>query len=234
MARSSGTDKLFDSIAGRYDIFNRISSFGFDIYWRRKLARSLEPLNNFKILDAACGTGDVLLALFDYAEISSAVGVDVSSERLALAQEKIKKRNLPEKIKLLRKDASDMPFPDFTFDAATCAFGVRNFVNPDLCLKQMLRVLKPAGRLLILEFSLPQNRLVKMLYLIYLKFFIPILGSLITGNFSAFQYLSETIQSFPSGQDFCRMLQNAGFANITAVPLTFGVVTLYSAQKPSA
>ncbi len=197
------------------------------------MAESLKDLNQLKILDVASGTGDLLLALFKNADISAAVSIDISSKMLAQAKEKIIRRRFPGKIELLNQDVSVMTFADFEFDAVTCAFGVRNFVNPDLCLRQMLRVLKPAGKLRILEFSLPQNRVLKILYLIYLRYCIPVLGKIITGNFSAYSYLSKTIQTFPSGLDFCRLLENAGFTDISAVPLTFGVVTLYSAQKSS-
>jgi demethylmenaquinone methyltransferase/2-methoxy-6-polyprenyl-1,4-benzoquinol methylase len=224
---------LFDCIADRYDIFNGISSFGFDIYWRRKLANHLKNLKQFKVLDVAVGTADVLLTLFKCnCDISAAVGIDTSAKMLAKAKEKVIRMNLTEKIELLYDDAANMSFADYEFDAITCAFGIRNFTNPDMCLKQMFRVLKPAGKLLILEFSSPQNSVLKALYRIYLKYCIPVLGKIITGNFSAYFYLSKTILSFPSASDFCSRLQNTGFTNISAIQLTFGAVTLYLAEKP--
>ncbi|MFA5292078.1 MAG: bifunctional demethylmenaquinone methyltransferase/2-methoxy-6-polyprenyl-1,4-benzoquinol methylase UbiE [Phycisphaerae bacterium] len=224
--------KLFDRIACRYDIFNRISSFGMDTFWRRRLAKSLRGGKGLNILDAATGTGDLLLSLFDLGcDISSAVGIDTSGKMLTIAARKTARRNLAGKITLKQADAVDLPFTDSQFGAVTCAFGVRNFTDSAEGLKQMHRVLKPAGKLLILEFSIPSNRVIKMFYLVYLRFIIPVLGKIITGDFNAYRYLSKTIQTFPSGEDFCRQMQKAGFADVREIPMTFGVVTLYSGVK---
>ena len=230
VSEPSRTDisKLFDHIATRYDIFNRISSLGFDLVWRRRLASVLKGQKNIKILDIATGTGDVLLSLFDAGcDISSAVGIDTSAEMLAIAKGKLSARQ----VSLIQTDAVNLVFADNDFDVITCAFGIRNFTDTDAALKQMLRVLKPAGKVLILEFSMPSNRVARLLYLFYLRYIIPLLGKIITGNFAAYRYLSKTIQTFPAGQDFCRLMQKAGFVNVSAVPQTFGVVTLYSAVK---
>jgi len=220
--------KLFDRIAFRYDIFNRVSSLGLDVFWRRKLALHLKDKNNLKVLDVASGTGEVLLSLFkNKCDVSHAVGIDASAEMLAIARGKLSAY----KVDLLQADAVNLPFADNEFDAATCAFGVRNFTDFTAAIKQMLRILKPGGRLLILEFSLPRNRIIKRLYLFYLRYIIPLLGKIIVGDIAAYRYLSNTIQTFPSGDDFCRQVRNAGFKEVSAVSLTFGVVTLYSATK---
>jgi demethylmenaquinone methyltransferase/2-methoxy-6-polyprenyl-1,4-benzoquinol methylase len=223
-------EKLFDGIAGRYDLFNRISSFGLDKSWREKLALSLDSQKNLKILDVAVGTGDILVTLLKRGfDISSSVGIDPSAEMLEIAQKKL----LAHKIELKQAKAEEIPFGDNNFDAVTCAFGVRNFSDVNAGLREMFRVLKPAGKLLILEFSLPPNALIRFLYLVYLNFYIPILGKLITGDFAAYKYLSRTVQSFPSGEKFCSQIQKVGFTNVKANPLTFGIVTIYSANKPA-
>ncbi|MGD0784936.1 MAG: bifunctional demethylmenaquinone methyltransferase/2-methoxy-6-polyprenyl-1,4-benzoquinol methylase UbiE [Sedimentisphaerales bacterium] len=225
--------KLFDRIASRYDLFNRISSFGLDVSWRRKLAASLKGKKQLKVLDLATGTGDLLLSMFDAGcDISSAVGIDTSSQMLAIAAKKLAQRGLTDKVSLKQADATNLTAFDNQFDVVTCAFGIRNFTDTDAGLKQMYKCLKPAGRLLILEFSLPKNIIVKMFYLFYLRCIIPVIGKIITGDFAAYLYLSKTIQTYPSGVDFCRLIQSAGFSDTQAVPLTFGTVTLYSASKP--
>jgi demethylmenaquinone methyltransferase / 2-methoxy-6-polyprenyl-1,4-benzoquinol methylase len=224
--------KLFDRIAWRYDLFNRISSFGLDVSWRRRLAASLKDQKQLKVLDLATGTGDLLLSMFDTGcDFLSAVGIDTSSQMLALAKDKFYRRDLTHKVSLKQADVLSLDFPDGQFDAAICAFGVRNFTDTDAALKQMFRVLKPGGRLRILEFSLPKNAILKMLFLFYLRFVIPIIGKIITGNYAAYRYLNKTIETFPCGENFCRLVQSAGFSDVQGVPLTFGTVTLYFAFK---
>jgi demethylmenaquinone methyltransferase / 2-methoxy-6-polyprenyl-1,4-benzoquinol methylase len=224
--------KLFDRIATRYDLFNRISSFGLDVSWRRRLAASLKGQKQLKVLDVATGTGELLLSMLDTGcDISSAVGIDTSAKMLALAIDKFSRRDLTHKVSLKQADVLSLDFPDGQFNAVTCAFGVRNFTDTALSLKQMYRVLKPAGRLLILEFSLPKNRILKILFLLYLRFYIPLLGKIITGDYAAYRYLNKTIETFPAGVDFCRLIESAGFTDTQEIPLTFGTVTLYSAFK---
>lgn len=226
--------KLFDRIARRYDIFNRISSFGLDTFWRRRLTSVLKEQKDLKVLDIATGTGDMLLTLFDQGcDISSAIGIDTSAEMLAIAERKIKNRNFNNKIVFKKADAIKLNFADNEFDVVTCAFGIRNFIDADLGLKQMFRVLKPNGKVLILEFSIPKSKIIKMSYMLYLRFVIPVLGKIITGDFDAYRYLIRTIQTFPSGEDFCNKVIAAGFANVVADSLTLGCVTLYSASKPA-
>ncbi|HAL45872.1 MAG: hypothetical protein A2Y12_14595 [Planctomycetes bacterium GWF2_42_9] len=224
------TEKLFNRIAFRYDLFNSVSSFGIDKIWRRKIALSIKQHKNINILDVAVGTGDVLLSFFENGcDIDYAAGIDVSNEMLAIAKKKLGVR----KVDLKQAPAEQIPFPDNHFDVVTCAFGVRNFSRLEAGIKEMLRVLKPNGKLLILEFSLPPNPLIRFFYLLYLKFYIPLLGKIITGNFDAYKYLSRTIQTFPSGESFCSILRDAGFDDVKTKYLTIGVVNLYSAVKPA-
>jgi len=225
--------KIFNKIALRYDAFNTVSSWRLDKRWRKKLADKLKGQKNLQLLDIATGTAELLLTIFKSdCKISSAVGIDISAEMLHVAAKKIADKNLTDKITLKQIDAADMPFADNSFDVATCVFGVRNFINPSTGLEQMFRVLKPAGRILILEFSLPQNSILKWGYLIYLRYAIPLIGRIITGDKNAYQYFSGTVETFVYGDNFCKMMTAAGFINVLAEPLTFGVATLYSAQKP--
>jgi demethylmenaquinone methyltransferase / 2-methoxy-6-polyprenyl-1,4-benzoquinol methylase len=225
--------KIFNGIALRYDLFNAVSSWRLDKRWRRKLADKLKSQKNLQLLDIATGTADLLLEIFDSdCEISSAIGIDMSAEMLQVAAKKIARRNLNDKITLKQIDAANIPFADNSLDVAVCAFGVRNFNNPSAGLEQMFRILKPAGRVLILEFSLPQNRILKWGYLLYLRYAIPLIGRTITGDKNAYKYLSRTVETFVYGDDFCKMVNAAGFINVRAEPLTFGIATLYSAEKP--
>jgi len=225
--------KIFNRIALRYDTFNTVSSWQLDKHWRKKLADKLKGQKNLQLLDIATGTAELLLTIFNAdCEISSAVGIDTSAEMLQVADKKIARRNLTDKITLKQINAANLPFADNSFDVAVCTFGVRNFNNPSAGLEQMFRILKPAGRVLILEFSLPQNGLLKWGYLFYLRYAIPLIGRIITGDKNAYQYLSRTVETFVYGDDFCKMMTAAGFTNVRAEPLSFGITTLYSAQKP--
>ncbi|OQA02568.1 MAG: Demethylmenaquinone methyltransferase [Planctomycetes bacterium ADurb.Bin401] len=221
-------ENVFDRIAFRYDLFNRISSLGIDKIWRRKLTSFIEKEKKLKILDVAIGTGDILLSLFgNGCDIAYAAGIDISSEMLSIA-----KKNLSmHQVECKQAKAEQIPYPENHFDAVTCAFGVRNFSDLQSGLKEMYRILKPGGKLLILEFSLPPNPFIRFFYLLYLKLYIPLLGAILTGNYVAYRYLSRTIQSFPYGKNFCDMLHSAGFKNAKAESMTAGIVTFYSASK---
>lgn len=226
----AGVEKMFDRICRRYDLFNRISSFGRDKSWRRRIAVKLKKEKGLRVLDAACGTGDVLLSLFENGcNISKAVGIDLSANMLEIAREKLKAYNPELKV----CDAAALSFQNNEFDAVTCAFGVRNFSNLHTSLKEMQRILKPHGKLLILEFSIPLNIFFKAFFLFYLKFIIPIIGKIITGSIEPYKYLSGTVQTFSSGENFCNILQNSGFADTKIERLSFGAVMLYSAVKPT-
>jgi demethylmenaquinone methyltransferase/2-methoxy-6-polyprenyl-1,4-benzoquinol methylase len=224
--------KMFDRIAGRYDLLNRIFSLGLHSRWRRKVADYLPKGDNLKLLDLATGTGDLLLKLVSKSsKISSTVGLDMSANMLEIAKHKILARNLSEGVNLVRADAVEVPFGDNSFDVATIAFGIRNVTDVSTALKQMHRVLKPGGRAIVLEFSLPKNFLLRKLYLFYLRNIIPFFGSLISADSYAYRYLGRTIETFPFGRDFCVLMENAGFKNVKAVPLTFGAVSIYYGDK---
>lgn len=223
---------MFDRIAGRYDLLNRLLSFGQDIRWRKQVARFLANHNKQYILDLATGTGDQLLYLFESSnKIDRAIGTDLASNMLDIGKKKVKKRQLSNKISLQEGDAESIKFPDDTFDAVTISFGIRNVVNVSQSLSEMYRVLKPNGRVLVLEFSIPYNRLMRKIYLLYFRYFLPMCGSVISGDGYAYQYLNETVETFPYGNDFCHLLVSAGFQNVYMHPMTFGITTIYVGEK---
>ena len=224
--------KIFDAIYRRYDLLNRILSVGLDVSWRKKLCELVPARPNLKLLDLATGTADVLISLTkNCPNIKSGHGIDLSENMLLLGREKVEALNLNGRILLQKGDAARLSFLDNEFDMETMAFGIRNVENPIFVLKEMHRTLKPSGRGVILEFSLPQNIFLKIFYLIYLKIIVPCIGGIISGNLKAYAYLNRTIEKFPYGEVFCRMMRQCGFKNVQARPLFFGVATIYCGEK---
>lgn len=224
--------KIFDAIYQRYDLANRVLSLGMDVSWRKRFFKYLPARDNIKALDLATGTADVVISLVqNSSDITSAYGIDLSENMLALGRKKIAAKDLQTRIQLQKADAAHLPFPDNEFDLETMAFGIRNVENPIFVLKEIYRTLKPGGRGVVLEFSLPANFFIRIFYLIYLKVLVPLVGGVISGNFSAYFYLNRTIEKFPHGEVFCRMMRQCGFKNVTAEPLLFGVATIYCGEK---
>jgi demethylmenaquinone methyltransferase/2-methoxy-6-polyprenyl-1,4-benzoquinol methylase len=224
--------QLFNRIYKRYDLLNRLFSFGRDISWRNKLAKQVSNRDNLHLLDLATGTGDVALTLLKRKPgIALACGSDMARNMLLHAGNKSSKQKCSHRFSLIQADAASIPFDCDAFHVATMAFGIRNVVDPSKVLNEIRRVLKNEGKTLILEFSLPSNRILRSLHLFYLRRIIPPLGSLISGDKQAYRYLDETIETFPYGRDFCRLMENAGFKNVRFTPLTFGVATLYQGEK---
>ena len=215
--------KMFDQISPTYDKANRAMTLWLDLYWRRQVCRHFPKKDSLALLDLATGTGDQIAAARKYVQnIALAIGIDLAEEMLALARKKI-----PEGAEWINAGALAIPYPAATFDCATMSFGIRNVTDIDLCLKEMARVLKPKGRGLILEGSMPPNPLVKGIHLFYLRHILPRIGGTISKNKEAYLYLNKTIETFPSGANFCKKMNDAGFAKAKAIPLTCGVVTLY-------
>ncbi len=226
---------MFDRIAHRYDLLNRLLSMRQDVAWRKKLARHLPDYRPLYLLDLATGTGDVAITLMRHgSEITRALGVDMSEKMLDEGRQKLKKLQLTDAIRLQTGDATALDLPDNTFDVTTIAFGIRNVMDPSVSLREMIRVLKPGGRSLILEFSLPENVLMRRLYLFYFRHVLPKIGALISGDSYAYNYLNQTVETFPYGDAFCRLMEEAGFKNVSAHPLTFGIATIYRGDKPAA
>ena len=224
--------KMFDRVAHRYDLLNRTLSFGRDVRWRRHLAQLLPPRNELEVLDLATGTGDLLLSLYtDSGRVVSGVGLDMAGRMLEIARAKVRDRGLSDRLALIRADASTIPFMSASFDAVTIAFGIRNVVDVPQALSEMHRVLKPGGRCLILEFSLPRNRIIRAAYLFYFRYLLPRIGAIVSGDNYAYSYLNETVETFPYGQQFCDLMEDAGFEAVRGHTLTFGVATIYEGTK---
>jgi demethylmenaquinone methyltransferase/2-methoxy-6-polyprenyl-1,4-benzoquinol methylase len=223
---------MFDRIAGRYDLLNRLLSGGTDVAWRRRMAKHMPNGENLRLLDLATGTGDVLLAMHKQCpRVQSGVGMDLSGGMLAVGRRKIVERGLAESLRMVRADAVTLGARKDSFDAATIAFGIRNVPNVPRGLSEMHRVLKPGGRVLILEFSIPGNALLRAPYLFYFRHILPVIGGIISGDRTAYKYLNQTVEAFPYGEAFCDLMRNAGFRDVQAFPLTFGIATLYQGEK---
>ncbi len=223
--------KMFDAISSSYDRINSILSFGMDRGWRKRVALHLPERKNLDLLDLATGTGDQLIACMENgALVKSAVGIDLASFMLDQAQTKIGSKPYHTKVKFQRADALKLPFRENSFDAATFSFGIRNVPDPASALKEIGRVLKPGGRCLILEFSLPPEPL-KTLHLFYLRRILPHVGGFFSKNKAAYRYLNETIETFPCGAAFCSLMKSAHFGSIRQIPMALGAVTLYLGEK---
>ncbi len=228
----TGIWRMFDRIARRYDLLNHLLSFGQDIRWRKKVARLLVNKYDQYILDLATGTGDQLLYMFSCSDrIDRALGTDLALKMLDRGREKVKKRKLEDRIVLEEGDAENIQYPDNIFDAVTISFGIRNLISVERSLSEMYRVLKPAGRVLILEFSIPQNVLMRSIYLFYFRYLLPFIGSVISGDRYAYRYLNETVEGFPYGDAFCQILRESRFENVSMYPQTFGIATIYCGDK---
>ena len=224
--------RMFDRIARRYDLLNHLLSLGQDIRWRKKVTRFLVNKYDQYILDLATGTGDQLLYMFSCSDrIDRALGTDLALKMLDRGREKVKKRKLEDRIVLEEGDAENIQYPDNIFDAVTISFGIRNLMSVERSLSEMYRVLKPAGRVLILEFSIPQNVMMRSIYLFYFRYLLPFIGSVISGDRYAYRYLNETVEGFPYGDAFCQLLRKSGFLNVSMYPQTFGIATIYCGDK---
>src|SRR6266536_1534680 len=216
--------QMFGAIARRYDLANHALSCGTDFYWRKCAANTVAGWRPFKILDLATGTGDLALALQKKLPDAEVTGVDFLPEMLELARRKGVR-------KTILADAMKLPFPDASFDCVTIAFGLRNMENWKDALVEMSRVLRPDGRLLVLEFSLPTVSILRIIYRFYLHRCLPLLGSFLTRKKSAYDYLGDSIEEFPSRNEMCQLIAASGFPDANAHPLSGGIVTIYTAEK---
>ncbi len=224
---------MFNQIAFRYDFLNRFLSGGIDIYWRKKAISELRTLKPKKVLDVATGTADVALMTMKYLTPEKIIGIDISTGMLELGRKKIAKAMLNDRIELLEGDSETINFPNNTFDAVTVAFGVRNFEHLHKGISEMLRVLKPGGKLVVLEFSRPKSKGFKGLYKIYMNLVAPGIGKMVSKNRAAYQYLNDSVQAFPEGNDFLKILQEMGFTNTYLKTLSLGICTIYCGTRSS-
>lgn len=230
MAKKEKVQQMFNGIAPRYDLLNHLLSLGIDKRWRRRSLRLLDGTPTPLLLDVACGTGDFAIEALRHGA-SRIIGVDISDNMLAVARQKAAARHLDSRLEFRHGDSEHLDFPADTFSAVTVAFGVRNFEHLHLGLAEMHRVLRPGGRVIILEFSTPSRFPMKQLYHFYFNRILPRVGGLVSGHRQAYDYLPASVQAFPQGEQFLDILRSVGFRSATCRPLTFGIATLYSALK---
>ena len=224
-------EHMFDQIAFRYDFMNRFLSGGVDVWWRNKAIGQLKELQPKTILDVATGTGDLALISQKILQPEKITGIDISEGMLEIGRKKIIKAGLQDKIELLQGDSEAILFDDNSFDAVTVAFGVRNFENLEKGLSEIRRVLKPGGRLVVLEFTRPSLPVIKQLYGFYMKYITPAIGKIFAKNNDAYQYLNDSVFQFPEKQNFTNILKQSDYRNAFYKTLTLGICTIYCAEK---
>jgi demethylmenaquinone methyltransferase/2-methoxy-6-polyprenyl-1,4-benzoquinol methylase len=222
--------EMFNNISARYDFLNHFLSLGIDHLWRKKAVKQLVPLKPKIILDIATGTGDFAIACMKL-KPSEIVGLDISSGMLEVGKAKMKKKKLEHVISMRLGDSEQIPFENNYFDAITVGFGVRNFENLEVGLSEMLRVLKPNGKAVILEFSKPKKFPVKQAFNLYSKHFIPFFGKRISKDEKAYAYLPESVAAFPEGEAFENILEKVGFKKISSLLVSGGIATIYLGSK---
>ena len=231
VSKKNQVAEMFNSIANRYDFLNRFLSAGIDVGWRKKAIKELVANKPKVILDVATGTADVALLTEKILNPNKIIGVDISEGMLSLGREKIIKKNKQTTIDLQSGDCENLQFEDNFFDAVTVAFGVRNFENLEKGLKEINRVLKPRGKVVILEFSKPKKKGIKGFYHFYMNKIMPQFGSIFSGNKQAYLYLNNSVQAFPEGKEFLNILNETGFTQTYLKTLSLGVCTIYCGLK---
>jgi demethylmenaquinone methyltransferase/2-methoxy-6-polyprenyl-1,4-benzoquinol methylase len=223
---------MFDAIAGRYDLLNLVLSGGLDRYWRRRAIASLKLTGGERVLDVCTGTADVAIgATRGHDGAARVIGVDFSGAMLTHGLDKVRSASLASRIQLIRGDAAHLPVANESVHAATIAFGIRNVLQPEVACRELVRVLRPGGRVAILEFGIPSWRPFNALYHWYSRHILPRIGSAISGHAAAYTYLPESMKTFPYGDEFARILTAAGLSQVEARPFMFGAVYLYTAVK---
>jgi demethylmenaquinone methyltransferase/2-methoxy-6-polyprenyl-1,4-benzoquinol methylase len=225
--KAEAVESMFDAVAPRYDLLNRVLSAGIDRYWRSRAVRMLHDEQPTRVLDVATGTADLAIKIERTLHPRETIGIDLSTEMLDRGRAKIKRRGLSSRISLRKADAAALPFDDGAFDAAFVAFGVRNFEDLDAGLSDIRRVLHPGSSLVVLEFSQPRAFPIKQLYDWYSHHALPRIGALLSPDQGAYEYLPSSVAAFPDGSDFLRRMADVGFADLEWIPLTFGIASLY-------
>lgn len=229
-SKKSQVSRMFDHIAGTYDFLNHFLSLGIDIQWRRKVIKALRSHQPKQIIDLATGTGDLAIEATKL-NPEKVVGVDISEGMLDIGRKKLRKKGLEDVIKLTYGDSENLDYQNHRFDAAMVAFGVRNYEDLDQGLREIYRVIKPGGMIVVLEFSQPEYFPMKQLYMLYFRKILPLIGRLFSKNRSAYSYLPESVLAFPSGKEFLKHLQKSGFKDTSCLKLTFGIASIYQGIK---
>ena len=230
---SLGSGAMFDKIARRYDLVNRVISLGLDQRWRRRTVNALQLGERPRVLDLATGTGDLAVAIAKSREQATVVGLDPSHEMLAIGRAKIEKKGLADRIELVVGDAQALPYASCEFDAATIAFGIRNVPDCAAALREMARVVRPGGRIAILELGEPRGRVLGRVARFHKNHLVPRIGALLSGK-REYVYLQKSITAFPPAEEFAALMQSSGLHVIEVVPLSFGACTLYVATPEDA
>jgi demethylmenaquinone methyltransferase/2-methoxy-6-polyprenyl-1,4-benzoquinol methylase len=226
---------MFDAIAGRYDVLNHVLSAGLDWRWRKQAIRSLRLRGTERVLDLCTGTGDLAIAArAARPPAARVVGVDFAGAMLRIGLDKVRRRGMADAVQLVRGDATRIPVASGSVDAVTIAFGIRNVDDPAAACREMHRVLAPGGSIAILEFAVPTAQPFRTVYMTYFTHVLPRLGRIISGHGTAYEYLPASVGAFRSPDAFNALLRGAGFVGVSAQPLTFGSVMLYSGRKPEA
>ena len=231
-AFSHQTRGMFTAIAPRYDFLNQILSVGLDRYWRKKAVDYLMSTSNELILDIATGTGDILIEIAKRNLSTQIYGIDFSQRMLELARIKVNKLGFDKDISFQIGSGELLPYADKSFDGVLCAFGIRNFYDIKKGLMEFYRILKPGGRLIILEFSMPKNPVISYVYEHYFNYILPKIGNLISGHENAYTYLPESVADFPNQRKFIDWIERTGFNKVFFIELSLGIVSIHSSQKP--
>jgi len=232
MPKREKIQQMFDDIAPSYDRLNHLMSLDVDKWWRRRALKEVVDGTSQQILDVACGTGDSTIALAQAAGSGSRItGVDISEGMMALVMRKAAHEGVHDRIRLQVADGENLPFAEGSFHRVFCAFGIRNFEHKELGLKEFYRVLKPGGKAVILELSLPENRHLRRLYNVYFQHILPWIGGRVSGNKDAYRYLPASVQAFPSPERFCTMMWSAGFTRVRHRSLSMGLCRMFVGEK---
>ena len=232
MPKKEKVQQMFDNIAPTYDKLNHIMSLNVDKLWRRHALKEIVDGTPQRILDVACGTGDSTISIARAAaEGTKVTGADISEGMMALVTEKAEKAGVLDRIDLQVADGEALPYEEGTFDRVTCAFGIRNFEHKEKGLEEFRRVLRPGGRAVILELSVPQNKVLRWAYDLYFLHILPWVGGKVSGDKAAYKYLPASVHNFPAPKEFCRMMEEAGFRSVRFRTFTFGLCRMFVGER---
>jgi len=231
LGKKEQVTQMFDNISKEYDGLNRVISFGIDQKWRRNVVHLVDAIQPQSILDIATGTGDLAIMFAEKTKANKIVGLDISEGMLNVGRQKVRAKNLQNRVEMVVGDSENLPFNDNTFDAITVSFGVRNFETLEKGLAEILRVLKPNGKFVILETSIPEKFPFKQGYQFHANVLLPLIGKLFSKDKKAYGYLSESAANFPYGEKLNNILRKVGFKEVVCKPQTFGVASIYVSSK---